>query len=188
MDGNIGKNNNFAKTFINFKLAFIQISVFIYFKGRSLQNLQKVRNEMLFHWLTKPNRKRKYNDLRKEYSRSPNKSSVRKSSAELFWQTSSCKLKEGFKRVLVNLMIQTGYKLTSYSIGNLQKILISGKTNLSITIVKPHVESTNMCLLCVKISQELRQGQQSCCDSYWIFNMLMLFDSHCIEVFGILRF
>ena len=48
----------------------IQILVFIYFKGRSLQNPWKVRNETLFHWLTKPNLKLNYNDLRKEHSRS----------------------------------------------------------------------------------------------------------------------
>ena len=65
------------------------------FKGRSLQNPRKVQNETLFHWLTKPNRKRKYNDFRKEHSRFP--SFGRKSSAELFRRTSSSQLKEGFR-------------------------------------------------------------------------------------------
>ena len=69
------------------------------FKGKLLQNPRRVRNETLFHWLTKPNRKRKYNDLRKEHSRSPNESFSRKSLAELFWRTSSCQLKESFRQI-----------------------------------------------------------------------------------------
>ena len=60
-------------------LVRVQILVFMYSKERSLQNTQKVRNETLFHWLTKPNRKWKYNDLKEEHSRSPNKSFGRKS-------------------------------------------------------------------------------------------------------------
>ena len=63
-----------------------KILVFINFKRKSLQNPRTVRNETLFHWLTKGKRKQKYNDLRKEHSRSPNKSLGQKSSAELWEQ------------------------------------------------------------------------------------------------------
>ena len=67
-------------------------------QGKITPKYPKSWNETLFHWLTKPKRMRKYNDLKKEHSRSPNKSFGQKSSAELFRRTSSCQLKAGLNQ------------------------------------------------------------------------------------------
>ena len=46
-------------------LARVQTSVFHILQEKVTLNPRKVRNETQFHWLTKPNLKWKYNDLRK---------------------------------------------------------------------------------------------------------------------------
>ena len=93
----------------------IHISVFLYFKGKSIQNPWKVCNRMLYHLLTKGKRKRKYNDLREEHSRSPNES--------ICWTVSANKFVSIKKGLLTRVNVQEWGegKLSFHFISSLSK-------------------------------------------------------------------
>ena len=79
-------------------LIHIQISIFIYISRESHPKVpKKFKTKRYVIGWQRVNRKRKYNYLRKEHSRSQNESFGQKSSDELFRRTSSCQLNEGFR-------------------------------------------------------------------------------------------